>query len=476
MSSPAKINPLAVFLSDSAKASSSKCGIDSPASLKSSTTGKPSPRMTAAETAIRQLNLKSSEPTPSFISLLPSSSSRPLQPVDTNVCKAERQEASRSRSSSSTPSPKLSALRTSATKKVRSPSSKGVVSGTRSVAKVNKLGTVLGSTASVTLKGARISVKVPQKLPSPRLTPRSSPYEDLVAHLARHHLFAESKQVEQHSIPPDYLLTRYLDLAHLGKCSLYHQTSTFLHANGETITAHVKPGQSLPVSVPVDVTALINTLQVPPTHILAVHSDNEEAKLYVVHGLVLALQCVSIPFLPASNDRQEGMKVIKDMATLTLRVPSLQHFDVILRWLYSQSTTSLLHELLPIKYIVAYLTRRSITKRRASALASDINKQESAAIADVDVSKLSTLDLAEAMSTMSTKTFLELLQTIQGVWKNGVALGIVSWNFWTQLDNAWNLIIGAMVASKRRSQLKMAAVTAATANELTAQLQSTRIE
>ncbi|KAJ1019982.1 hypothetical protein NDA16_004263 [Ustilago loliicola] len=472
MSPPVQVDPLAVFLSDSAKASSSSCGIGSITSLKSSNIGKSSPRLTAAERAIRQLSLKSADS--DLSTPLLSSSSRPLQPVDTNIIKAERQEVSRPRSSSSTPSPKLSALRTSATKKVRSPSSKDIFTGTRSAAKVNKLGSVIGSSASVTLKGDRISVKVPQKLPTPRLTPRSSPYEDLVAHLSRHHLFAESKQVEQYSIPPDYLLTQYLDLAHLGKCSLYHQTRNFLHANSEIITEHVKPGQSLPASVPLDVTNLVTTLQVPPTHLLAVHSDNQEAKLYVVHGLVLALQCVSIPFLPASNDRQEDGKVIKDMATLALRIPSLQHFDVVLRWLYSQSTTSLLHELLPIKHIVTYLTRRNIAKRKATG--PENVKQEEATAASVDVSKLSTLDLVGAMSTLSTKIFLELLQTIQAVWKNGVALGIVSWNFWTQLDNAWNLIIGAMVASKRRSQKKMAAVAAATANELTAQLQSTRIE
>lgn len=471
MSSPVKVDPLAVFLSDSAKASSSSCGIDSITSLKSRTIVKPSPRLTAAECAIKQLGLKSADA--KLSSAVSPSSSRPLQVIDTNINKADRQEVSRSRSSSSTPSPKLSTLRPSATKKVRSPSSKDTITGSRSAAKVNKLGSVLGSSASVTLKGDRISVKVPQQLPIPRLTPRSSPYEDLVAHLSRHHLFAESKQVEQHSIPPDYLLTQYLDLAHLGKCSLYHQTRNFLHANSEIITEHVKAGQSLPATVPLDVTNLVSALQVPPTHLLAVHSDNQEAKLYVVHGLVLALQCVSIPFLPASNDRQEDGKVIKDMATLALRVPSLQHFDVVLRWLYSQSTTSLLHELLPIKHTVTYLTRRNLAKRSVSA--SENVKQEQATDANVDVSKLSTLDLLEAMSTLSTKTFLELLQTIQAVWKNGAALGIVSWNFWTQLDNAWNLIIGAMVASKRRSQ-KVTAVAAATANELTAQLQSTRIE
>ncbi len=94
------------------------------------------------------------------------------------------------------------------------------------------------------------------------------------------------------------------------------------------------------------------------------------------------------------------------------------------------------------------------------------------------------------MSTLSTKSFLDRLQTFQAVWKNGVALGIVSSNFWSALDNAWNLLIAGMIASsKRKARLpRVAAVitskteveedskATAKANELTAQLQSTKLE
>ena len=341
------------------------------------------------------------------------------------------------------------------------------MAGSRSAAKANKLGSLLGHSASVTLHGERISVKVPQKLPTPRLKPNSSPYQDLVAHLSRHHFFAEAHEVERSSITPDFYLTQYLESARLGKCSLYHQTLNFLDANRDNIMARVVPGQQLPEHVPLDVTAWVDTFQRPPTHLLAVHSDSEAATLYAVHGPVMALQCVSIPFLPASSETRQCGKTIKTMATLALRVPSLPHFNTVLRWLYSQSTTSLLHELLPLEHILAYLAKRALSTKTQ-----DRPKVEGEG-EGAEVAQLSTADLVEAMATLSTKHFLERLQAIQAVWKNGVALGIVSWSFWATLDNAWTLLVGAMAAGKRRSQLKLVS---ATANELTAQLRSTRIE
>nr|QBH67472.1 hypothetical protein UE_1406 [Ustilago esculenta] len=422
----------------------------------------------SVEQVIRQLDLRHDDKTASMPSS--ASTSRPLQPVDLNIGKAARQQAPASRSNSSTSKP--STTRAS-TRKIRSPSIRDAAAGSHSAIKATELGSLLAHSASVTIKGDRISVKVPQKLPTPRLKPNSSPYEDLVAHLSRHHFFVEAQEVERNSITPDFFLTQYLESARLGKCSLYHQTLNFLEVNRVNIMANVLPGESLPESVPLDVTCWIESFQRPPTHLLAVHSDSEAATLYAVHGQVLALQCVSIPFLPASKESQENGKTIKNLATLALQVPSLQHFNTMLRWLYSQSTTSLLQELLPVKHIVIYLAKRSLANRRITP---DSAEAADAEIQVPNVSTLSANDLVEAMSTMSTKAFLELLQTIQAVWKNGVALGIVSWNFWTVLDNAWNLVIGAMVACKRKGQRKVVAAAAATAKELTAQLKSTRIE
>ncbi len=161
----------------------------------------------------------------------------------------------------------------------------------------------------------------------------------------------------------------------------------------------VIPGQPLPDTVPLDVSAWVDSMQRAPTHLVAVHSDNEAATLYAVHGPVLALQCVSIPFLPASKETHQNGVTTKHMPTLALRVPSVQHFNTILRWFYSQSTTSLLHELIPLKHIVTYLTKRSLARRHSTS--ADAVKTESAPA--VDVTRLSQVDLVEAMSTLSTK-------------------------------------------------------------------------
>ncbi len=370
-------------------------------------------------------------------------------------------------------------------RKIRSPSSKDLSADIRSAAKASKAGSIFSSSASVTLKGERISVKVPQRLPTPRLKPNSSPYEDLSAHLSRHHFFAEAQDADRHSITPEFFLENLSrDRASRQVQSLPpdrglpQRQQSFHHDQSD-------PGQPLPDTVPLDVSAWVDSMQRAPTHLVAVHSDNEAATLYAVHGPVLALQCVSIPFLPASKETHQNGVTTKHMPTLALRVPSVQHFNTILRWFYSQSTTSLLHELIPLKHIVTYLTKRSLARRHSTS--ADAVKTESAPA--VDVTRLSQVDLVEAMSTLSTKSFLDRLQTIQAVWKNGVALGIVSSNFWSALDNAWNLLIAGMIASsKRKARLPGSGVitskteveedskATAKANELTAQLQSTKLE
>ncbi|SJX66204.1 related to clp1, essential for A-regulated sexual development [Sporisorium reilianum f. sp. reilianum] len=475
MSPTPKQAPLAGRHPTSAQSSSSIRSVPGPSKPVSS-------RICAVDLAVRQLGSLRNEAIDGK-STFPTSSVRPLQTVDTNVGKSSRQQTPTVRSTVSSPSPKLGAKHPpTSPRKVRSPSNRDIAAGARSVSKATKIGSLLGHSASVTLKGERISVKVPQKLPTPRLKPNSSPYEDLVAHLSRHHFFAEAQQVEQHAVTPDYYLTQYLETARLGKCSLYHQTETFLNANRDYLLSCIVPGEPLPETIPLDVTEWISTLQRPPTHLLAVHSDSEAATLYAVHGQVLALQCVSIPFLPASNETQQHGKVIRHTPTLPLRVPSVRHFNTIMRWLYSQSTTSLLHELLPLKHIVTYLTQRSLAQRSSSSSSSNtastaFASKPSCTQPSQDTPNLSSADIVEAMSTLSTRHFLDCLQAIQAVWKNGVALGIVSWNFWSTLDQAWNLLIGAMVvSSKRKVRTTATAAATATANELTAQLQSTKLE
>ncbi|GAC98591.1 hypothetical protein PHSY_006185 [Pseudozyma hubeiensis SY62] len=427
---------------------------------------KPSSRVCAADLAVKQLLQQKSTP---LSASSVASASRPLQSVDVNIPRSGIQPTTNTSSTTVTPtsSPKVGSRRIS-TKKVRSSSSSSS-SALHSIARTNKLGSTIDATASVTLKGERISIKVPQKLPTPLLKPNSSPYEDLVAHLSRHHFFQEAQQLEQQRLTPDFYLTQYLETAHLGKSSLYHQTETFLNANKQLLLSKVVPGQALPETIPVDITEWVNMAQRTPTHLLAVHSDREAATLYCVHGLVLALQCVSIPVLPGVKESQEGGRVVEHMPTVALKVPSVQHFNTIVRWLYSQSTTSLLHELLPLQHIVTYLTCKQLSSKPPSSTTT--------------IPTLSSADILSAMSTMSTRHFLERLQHIQAVWKNGVALGILSWSFWSTLDHAWNLTIRAMIAcpsTRRRTAVSLKHVTdderVARDNELTEKFQSTKIE
>ncbi len=94
----------------------------------------------------------------------------------------------------------------------------------------------------------------------------------------------------------------YLETAHIGKCSLPpdeglpQRQQSFHHDQSD-------PGPTLAGHRPARCFGVGGFDAAGPTHLVAVHSDNEAATLYAVHGPVLALQCVSIPFLPASRRR-----------------------------------------------------------------------------------------------------------------------------------------------------------------------------
>ena len=132
--SSAIVDPMSAFMSSSSKTLKTP----KPSLKTENADAKPSFQANSVERALNDLSLKQNISKVSQHAVV--SPSRALQPLDVNLSKASRQEASSSRSppSSSSPSPKLCSSRSS-TKKVRSPSSKDHTTSSRAVKKALKL-------------------------------------------------------------------------------------------------------------------------------------------------------------------------------------------------------------------------------------------------------------------------------------------------------------------------------------------------
>lgn len=285
----------------------------------------------------------------------------------------------------------------------------------------------------------RISLRIPQSLPAPQLQPNSSPHDDLVGHLFRHNFLQEAREAHDTTMPAAYMLDAYLRLGQSDSSDMLKQSQQFLNQHQLEISKCLRPGAATPTSVSIDISE--DLLHPIPTHLLAVYASDEVSTIFAVHGLVLSLQCISIPFFSQSTTMLVDGKQVRNFPLMGLCIPHPKHFAAMLRWFYTQSTTTLFQGLLPLQHIVRYLTLRTLK-----------NKAQSRKVTSrlIDVSSYSTSDLAEALSVLPTKTLLAVLQKIQAFWKNGVALGVFATNFWAQLDKSWELVISAMVMAKKQ--------------------------
>jgi hypothetical protein len=157
------------------------------------------------------------------------------------------------------------------------------------------------------------------------------------------------------------------------------------------------------VSFPTTPESIVSTITVnlstttyhPPSHVLAVYSPasgaSSKVKLYPAHSLILQANCSNLPLLPASEaDAAKGSST--DVPVVPLRLPSAETFPILLQYLYTKNTDTLIHTLL-----------------HSNASASP-NTLRDCAIAT-------------------------------GIWRNAVALGVVDRPLYQALDRAWKTLL-----------------------------------
>ncbi|KAJ6591194.1 hypothetical protein DFH09DRAFT_196124 [Mycena vulgaris] len=173
----------------------------------------------------------------------------------------------------------------------------------------------------------------------------------------------------------------------------------------------------------------------PPTHMLAIHTSPPKdgpsngpsnvpraVTLVPVHSAVLALYCARLPAFPEKNpspayisdDRTQLMVPVQPFC-----IPAPATWPKLASFLYTKRADILLKSLLPCPPPPALENDRTLVPGFATRLA----------------------------TTYTSQALLLHVNTVHGLWKNVVALGVFVDELWDTIDLAWEVLLTAMAIS-----------------------------
>lgn len=161
-----------------------------------------------------------------------------------------------------------------------------------------------------------------------------------------------------------------------------------------------------------------------PTHMLAVSSLETPPRVlvYPVHHIILATSCANLPVVRKTEPRTPSPAGEISIPVLGIKIPCPETFGLLNIFLYKKDTLWLLGMLLP--------TRNATP---AGLLAFDI---------EADAKELFEFRVM-LRQTFSDHVLAKYMKTVNGLWRNAVALGVCNDEFWDVLDLAWNILLGA---------------------------------
>jgi hypothetical protein len=272
-------------------------------------------------------------------------------------------------------------------------------------------------------------------------------------------------------VPANYVLHGYMTAATGGPPALLEQTSRLLVKHGQEVARQMAKSKldhttqnaasALPECLTFDIESLDAQAEeqgLTPTHIFALHSSmpaegrsstsgaaSSNGMLVPIHALAYVLQCVSLPALPSTSAGQAASTTgMRDMPVVALRIPCPKAFPVMHRFIYDHNATELLCSLLPIRHITTTLNRdRSpFDARTLEAEPKTLPKH---------------FTVTRAVQILSDLPISELLgyaKQVHAAWANGIAVGLLSHLYWSTLDRAWDMIVGAMTLKRGREVLE----------------------
>ncbi|PWN20963.1 hypothetical protein BCV69DRAFT_282469 [Microstroma glucosiphilum] len=312
---------------------------------------------------------------------------------------------------------------------------------------------------------------LPVKLPQPDIVILSDPYKDLTGHLRRHGLFAEAQAFAEAGVPANYVLHGYMTAATGGPPALLEQTSRLLVKHGQEVARQMAKSKldhttrnvasALPECLTFDIESLDAQAEengLTPTHVFALHSSmpaegrngtaspaSSNGMLVPIHALAYVLQCVSLPALPSASACPAASTTgMRDMPVVPLRIPCPQAFPVMHRFIYNHNATELLCSLLPIRHITTTLNRSS----------SPFGVPTLGADATTLPKHFTVTRAVQILSELPVSELLGHAKQVHACWANGIAVGLLSHLYWSTLDRAWDMIVGAMTLKRGRQVLE----------------------
>ncbi|KAK4702885.1 hypothetical protein P7C70_g3331, partial [Phenoliferia sp. Uapishka_3] len=175
-----------------------------------------------------------------------------------------------------------------------------------------------------------------------------------------------------------------------------------------------------------------------PSHILAIRApDAPRTLLLPVHGLLWASKSPALSLLSSAPEFQKQSSLLPSslppsdtsIPVLELTLPSTLAVPLLQGWIYLASPQILLSTILPA------------APRPESSLEPLLNPAPQ---------PKSPRSLALALSYLPSRTLLDRVSLVHGLWQNVVALEISDPALWSVMSGAWSVLIGALGLREQR--------------------------
>ena len=156
----------------------------------------------------------------------------------------------------------------------------------------------------------------------------------------------------------------------------------------------------------------------PPTHLIAVYSQasgmqKQRVSLHPIHGLVMATNCALLPPLPRSEPHVSDYPgCMTSLPVIPLALKSPETFSMLVEYLYTQNSDSLLRSMLPI-----------------------------AGFGDIPPPAKLSRELGQSCAPITLQVHL---YRIHGLWSNITALGVFDDGLWRLMELAWKVLQDAL--------------------------------
>lgn len=329
--------------------------------------------------------------------------------------------------------------------------------------------------------------RLPLRLPQAPLRFISNPRDDLPEHLYRHGLAEDAMNFAMaKGITVDFALSKWVQHSGSeGANGLLKMTCWLMDTFQDNIKEQLSQAQAKNQALPRQFTiptanlnrkiqegnALGENLSLPPSHVLAIHSNQasageENGMLIPCHAMLYVLQCVSLPRFGESTvtmETYDNNGSSQSFPVVPILVPRPKEFVLLHQFIYTRDASALLMALLPLWQIVQRVEQKITLQHQFANTSLNDNASYGSSLpvftntilgtegsVQLFSKKSASQHAIEFLSDQPAHDLFSIAYRINAVWANGVAIGLTDVSFWNALQTGWTLIITALACKKGR--------------------------